>query len=122
MKSLSENTLSWLEGRGCGAALEDGRIKNTAAVVRCFQEAFPGEGIWSDRAGAYLAALADCLSVMNEMLYLEYRAMCDLFRRFVALYLARAPWDDPVWQGALSLGDALGQVDPSQLCRRPHKN
>ncbi len=122
MNQLPDRTLSWLKSRGFDAAVADGCIKDDAAVTRCFRESFPAEGIWCDESRAWLCAQTDCLSSMNEMLYHLYRPMCDLFRRFVALYASSVPQDDPLWKESLALGDRLGLVDRDDFCRVPHKN
>ncbi len=122
MNLLSESTLSYLAGHGGSAAVKDARIQDEVLLIRCFRDAFPAGGCWSEEAKAYLAALCDCLSTMDEQLYRHYRAMCDLYRRFVFAFAKTAEREDPVWKDALARGDRMALVDPCELYRQPHKN
>ncbi len=122
MVLLSESTLAWLAGRGSAGAVEGGRVRDEELLARCFGEAYPaGEG-WSDSAREYISALADCLCCTNEQLYVGYRAMCDLYRRFISEYHGIVSPEDPVWQDAVRKGDGLSLADPAILFRHPHKN
>ncbi len=121
MNLLSDTTLSYLADRGC-TAVAGGRIKKEEDLVRFFRDTFPEDGVWSDSSKAYLSALTDCLCSMDEMLYRFYRAMGNLYRRFIACYLSSAPKDDPVWKDALGKGDRLALIDPADMYPVPHKN
>lgn len=122
MSVLTENTLAFLAERGCADAVEGSRVADDELLARCFLEAYPSGSGWSASAREYLSALSECLCCMNEQLYVCYRVMCDLYRRFISEYQALVPREDPVWQDAVRRGDGLSLADPAILFRHPHKN
>lgn len=119
-----DSVCSFLSAHG-GEHLCSGALAEMPEVVRVFRAAAPcGE---ADPLGpahlAWLSAMADCISAMDERVYEHVRALMDLFRASVFA----APQDrlsaEDAWRPLLDRGIQLGLL-PEDLYgifpARPH--